>query len=138
MAAVKKNGSGKAGRQASSRPDLYVINGSNLPPAVSRTKRKRRISRFLSLCLFAFGLYLVIMFAVGGYQVWHLKAKLKSLEEEQRLLLQEQKELEEGIKSLNDPEIIERMARENLGMVKQGETVIIPALTEVNTPQKDK
>jgi len=130
MTAVKKNNPLKAGRQAGSNPGLYVVKDRETKPgSPARTTRKRTVPRFLSICLLAFGLYLAVMFAVGGYQVWQLKAKLKSLEEERRLLLEEQKALEEDIKSLNDPEIIERMARENLGMVKEGETVIMPAVT---------
>ena len=116
---------------------LYVIEQSKtgggqvpLPP-----KKKRRPG-YLKLFMAILGVYLLFSFVVGGYQVWQLKKQIKVLEEEQQALLEQQKSLMDEMQSLNDPEIIERMARESLGMVKPGETVIIPAQPDDSIPAR--
>ncbi|MDX9871999.1 MAG: septum formation initiator family protein [Clostridia bacterium] len=100
---------------------------------VGRTKKKW--PRYLKVALSVAGLYVVFIFATGGYELWQLQQQMHILEEEQGALLEKQEALTEEIQSLNEPEIIERIARESLGMVKAGETIIVPAVPGENLPK---
>jgi cell division protein FtsB len=102
---------------------------------VIRKTRRRKTPRYIKVCLSVVGLYLLVAFLTGGYQIWELSHKLHTLEDEQKMLIQQQKTLQEKVNSLNDPEIIERIAREDLGMVKTGETIIIPAVPQEDLPE---
>jgi len=102
---------------------------------VIRKTRRRKTPRYIKVCLSVVGLYLLVAFLTGGYQIWELSHKLHTLEDEQKMLIQQQKTLQEKVNSLNDPEIIERIAREDLGMVKTGETIIITAVPQEDLPE---
>lgn len=61
---------------------------------------------------------------IVGYNMYHLyliKSQEAQLTQEKERLVEEQVELKEKTKSLNDPEVIEKKAREDLGLVKDGE-----------------
>lgn len=133
-----KNGSGKNKyyTNAKRRPNLYVIEQSMTgEQPVPLTPKKRRPG-YLKLFAVVLGLYLLFSFIVGGYQVWQLKKQIQALENEQKNLLEKQKVLVDEMQSLNDPEIIERIARESLGMVKPGETIIVPAQPDEGIPER--
>lgn len=83
----------------------------------------------------ALGLYLLFLFGKSGYDIWLLKEQMTELEQEQTRILEQQELLKQEIESLNDPEVIEKLARENLGMVQQGETIIVPAIPGYNIPK---
>lgn len=102
---------------------------------VVRKTRTRRTPRYLKIFLSALGMYLIFTFLTGGYQIWHLKKQINALEQEQETLIQKQQVLVNEIQALNDPESIERIARESLGMVKAGETIVVPAVPEKNIPK---
>jgi len=121
-----------AGRRG--RPNLYIIDTNNPDPYASPLPKKKRPG-YLKIFAAVLGLYLLFSFLVGGYQVWQLKKQIQALESEQKLLLEQQNGLKEDIQSLNNAEIIERIARESLGMVKPGETVIIPAIPDKSIPK---
>ncbi|GAB6156178.1 septum formation initiator family protein [Desulfosporosinus burensis] len=78
-------------------------------------------------------LIICILFTVVGSSVWqiwklrsHVEGQLAHLNQEKVLLLQEEKRLQEEIVRLNTPSYIEQLAREQLGLVKQGEILISP------------
>jgi len=96
--------------------------------------KKRRVPKYLKVLAAGLGLYLAALFCLGVYQMWDLKKQINTLEAEQRGLLEQQQRLKEEMNSLNSPQMIERIARESLRMVKPGETVIIPAYTGDNPP----
>ena len=73
---------------------------------------------------------LLITLVPRTMNIWELSVKKKDLEQEKTHLVQinqiKQKELDE----LGTPEAIERIAREQLGMVKSGERLIVKVIEE--------
>ena len=132
-----KSSSGKINRTAvRMRRNLYVIEQGTPQDKPASPSPKKKRPRYLELFAAVLGLYLLFSFLVGGYQVWQLKKQIQMLENEQKYLLEQQGGLKNEIESLNNPEIIERIARESLGMVKPGETVVIPAIPDKNIPER--
>lgn len=112
---------------------LYVAPQDNQKSS-SRPKR-RKMNRVAKIMLMFFGSYLLFSFLVGGYQIRQVKKGMNQLKAQQEVLLQQQKELEGELSSLQNPEIIEKLARESLGMVKSGEILVVPAVPEENIPK---
>lgn len=102
---------------------------------VTIRKTKRKWPRYMKVLLSIAGLYLMFIFATDGYELWQLKQQMHILEQEQNALLQKQENLNNEVESLNEPEIIEKIARESLGMVKAGETILVPAVPGENLPE---
>ncbi len=68
--------------------------------------------------------FLAYLFLSGYLNLRKVGQRLARIEEENERLVQENKRLEEEIKALEgDPFYIEKIAREELGMVKKGEIV---------------
>ena len=68
--------------------------------------------------------FLAYLFLSGYLNLRKVGQRLARIEEEKERLVQENKRLEEEIKALEgDPFYIEKIAREELGMVKKGEIV---------------
>ena len=116
------------------RPDLHVAEHENNESLLQ--KKKRKMPLFIKVPLWLIGGYLFFCFMVGGYRMLELKEQLKVLEGEKQVLVREQQELEAEIEALHNEEIIEKMAREGLGMVKPGEIIIINAQLEAGIPEK--
>jgi len=75
----------------------------------------------LALCLLC---YFFIAGDFGLYQMWHQGREKKALQREIEALRRENAELEARILRLkNDLDYIEKLAREEYGMVKKGETL---------------
>ena len=109
-------------------PQIHAANGQEEarqlnPPRI----RRRKIPKYLKILMGALGVYIAVLFLVGGYQLWQLKKQVDMLELEQKALITQQEIFKGEMESLNTPEMIEKIARESLRMVKPGETVIIPA-----------
>ncbi len=85
---------------------------------------RTRRSSILMLC--------AIMAIVGSsaWQIWKLRSQvegqLAQLNQEKVKLIQQEKLLKDEIIRLNTPSYIEQLAREQLGLVKQGEILISP------------
>lgn len=80
-----------------------------------------------------FVLILGLVLAIAGssaWQIWKLRSQveeqLAQLNQEKAKLLQQEKDLNTEITKLNTPSYIEQLAREQLGLVKQGEILISP------------
>jgi len=92
----------------------------------SKKSQKVRFRRGSVLMLCA------IMVIVGSsvWQIWKLRSQvegqLAQLNQEKAKLLQQEKLLNEEITQLNTPSYVEQLAREQLGLVKQGEILISP------------
>ena len=91
--------------------------------------QQRRKSKFRLLY------YLIICFslAIVGSSVVHLwklhlsiEKQLALLNQEKLSLIEQQKRFEDEIVRLNTPSYIEQLAREQLGLVRQGEIIIAP------------
>ena len=81
-----------------------------------------------ALILGLFGLATACMLAYGGQslaRVWQMKSEVESLEREISTLRAETGRLTALVTRLrSDPEFIEQVAREDLGLVKPGEKVL--------------
>ena len=90
----------------------------------NRQRVRIRSGSILMLC--------AIMVVVGSsaWQIWKLRSQvegqLAQLNREKVNLLQQEKLLNDEITRLNTPSYIEQLAREQLGLVKQGEILISP------------
>ena len=76
------------------------------------------------------GLFVLAVLAVLAVMIMHLQTKIKSAQEQEREIAQQvdsQKQqnaaLEAGLEKADDPEYLQELAREQLGMVSPGEKV---------------
>ena len=102
---------------------------SPLPPAVTEQARTRVLKEMLAFALIfaAFLLYLFVAFSDHGFlAMYHAKARLRAVEAELKNAKRENTGLKEAIAALRDhPESLESLAREELRMVKPGETLYL-------------
>ena len=81
-----------------------------------------------ALVLTAFGAATLITLGYGGQslaRVWHMKLEVESLEREISTLRAETGRLTALVTRLrSDPDLIEQVAREDLGLVKPGDRVL--------------
>lgn len=133
--AQMRNNTGRKTNLSFVGSDVSRVNDQHMPRQIVRKTRTRRTPRYLKIFFSALGLYLLFTFLTGGYQIWQLKKQINVLEQEQGTLLEKQQVLVNEMQSLNDPESIEKIARESLGMVKAGETIVVPAVPEKNIPK---
>jgi len=72
----------------------------------------------------------MIVVGSSAWQIWKLRSQvegqLAQLNQEKAKLLQQEKLLNDEIARLNNLSYIEQLAREQLGLVKQGEILISP------------
>ena len=80
--------------------------------------RRFRTGRILA----AAAAILLLAFVIrSGYSIWMLREEIAAEEVKKQELMKEHAELEARKKELQDPAVIERKARDDLGMVKPGE-----------------
>ena len=80
--------------------------------------RRFRTGRILA----AAAAILLLAFVIrSGYSIWVLREEIAAEEVKKQALMKENAELEARKKELQDPAVIERKARDDLGMVKPGE-----------------
>ena len=72
-------------------------------------------------------LYLLYSFTHLGLALYQTNRQMQAYENQKTALLQENARLKQQIQELNSDSYIERVAREELGLVKPGERVIMPA-----------
>ena len=98
------------------------------PQKMNRRNRPRARLKFrFVLVLSCFVLAIAVS---SAWKLWQLHVQvdeqLAQLNQEKNLLLQQEKVLLEEIEQLNTPGYIEKLAREQLGLVKKGEILISP------------
>jgi len=98
-------------------------------------RRKRKMPRYLKFVFAFVGAYLLFSFLVGGYQIWQIKKEITQYNQQKEDLLKIQQELTSELAALQEPEMIEKLARESLGMVKPGEILVVPAVPGDNIPK---
>lgn len=84
--------------------------------------RPRRVAWVLALV--AGGLF-VLSSAQAALRLYHLVRQVGELEHQRRALLEENRRLREEIRRLYDPAYVERLAREQLGLVRPGEIAVV-------------
>lgn len=83
-------------------------------------KRKKRVPLIRWAALIV-GLVILVIAFQRMYSLYELHCQIREAEIRKEELLKENAELKERIEELNDPAVIERKARDDLGMVKPGE-----------------
>lgn len=90
----------------------------------NRPRVRLRLGTIFILC------FMVAVVGSSTWQIWKLhsnvEAQLAHLNQEKVLLLQQEKLLQDEITQLNTPSYVEKLAREQLGLVKRGEILISP------------
>ena len=87
-------------------------------------KKSKRSPRIIWIAIFLLIFFFTYLFFSEYFNLRKVGERLVRIEEENERLVQENKRLEEEIKALEgDPFYIEKIAREELGMVKKGEIV---------------
>ncbi len=89
---------------------------------------KRRFRNWPGMLAALLAIYLFYSFASLGLALYQTQQQIRLSQEQKAALQAEGKRLQEQIQQLNKDSYIERLAREELGLVKPGETVIIPAV----------
>ena len=92
--------------------------------------RKRTRARLRVRFVLIFSFVVAAMAISSGWKLWQLHRnvdeQLAQLSQEKAQLQQQEKILLEEIAQLNTPSYIEKLAREQLGLVKKGEILISP------------
>jgi cell division protein FtsB len=123
----------KSNKGASAQLPLYIV-PENYAYKKKR-RRKRKVPRYIKIILGVLGGYLLFSFLIGGYQIGQIKKDIAQHNMQKEILLKQQKDLETELASLKEPEMIEKLARESLGMVKPGEILVVPAIPGENIPK---
>jgi cell division protein FtsB len=74
------------------------------------------------------GLLLCIFFLPLQIRTWRLQSELKQLQNERGALLQQQQQIQRQIDYYNSDAYVEDAARQELGLVKPGEALVLPAV----------
>ncbi|HMA59887.1 MAG TPA: septum formation initiator family protein [Halanaerobiales bacterium] len=70
-------------------------------------------------------------------KVNQMEDRLNSLQQQVQNQIEENKELKEEIERVRSPEYVEKVAREELGLVKPGEILLIPVEEEQDNNQEE-
>ncbi|HHW41786.1 MAG TPA: septum formation initiator family protein [Syntrophomonadaceae bacterium] len=93
---------------------------------------KRRLLAFSLL-----GLALCALFLPTEAKILRMQGELRQLQREERALLQKQQEFKEKIRFYSSDAYVEEAARRDLGLVKPGEVLVLPAVPgKVQPPPK--
>lgn len=118
------------------------INAADKKNRKNRKKKKKfKITPFKVIMIALAG---YILFSLGQvyWEVIQLNQEVAEYKQEKEELLQEKEELEETIEKIESEEFIERQARERLGLIRPGETIIMPAVSgevsSVEEPEDDE
>ncbi len=72
--------------------------------------------------------FLMLPVAPRVKMLWDLNQRIECLENQKAELEKNRQELEMELKQANSPAMVEKIAREQLGMVKKGETRVVEVL----------
>jgi len=90
----------------------------------NRPRVRLRSGTIFALC------FLVALVGSSTFQIWKLRSQVEGqlahLNQEKITLLNQEKVLNDEIAQLGTPSYIEKLAREQLGLVKRGEILISP------------
>lgn len=92
---------------------------------MKKTNKKNRLKIILAGALVVF---LMLPIAPRVKMLWDLNQRIEQLETQKIKLEQTKQELEQELKQANSPAMVEKIAREQLGMVKKGETRVVEVL----------
>ncbi|MDD3023138.1 MAG: septum formation initiator family protein [Syntrophomonadaceae bacterium] len=94
-------------------------------------KSPGKLQAVLKLAVFSIIFVLIALTAVPKVKtIWELSDRRAKLEEQKAILEKENKKLKQELKSLDSRVAVEKLAREQLGMVKNGENYVMPLTTD--------
>jgi cell division protein FtsB len=128
------------------QPSLYLIvdqdSEQNLDQAKRRRRKaapgKKRGNRLAMLILLSLALIVFGPLVMNVNQYFMLKLELEEARNTYAELLEIQSQLTDELNYLDTPEAIERLARENLGMIMPGETLVNQAIAQDDIPRLGK
>ena len=91
-----------------------------------KTKHKKKKFRFFAAFLVLFMAFMIYKCCGQFYEIGRLNSQKADLEATYAQIQQEKSDLEAKKELLNDDTYLERMAREHLLMVRDGEYLIVP------------
>jgi len=92
--------------------------------------------RLLFLALTAFFCCLILL--PLQIKIWGMEKELLRLRREEQAVLQKQQEIRQELEFYESDAFVEEAARRDLGLVKPGETLVVPAVPgRVQSPPKD-
>lgn len=90
---------------------------------------KRRVF-FLGLA----GVFFCVLFLPLQIKAWRLQSELNHLQQQKQLLLQQQQQIQQQIGYYSSDAYVEEAARQELGLVKPGEYLVLPAIPGTAKP----
>ena len=106
-----------------------------LPAAEAPTKRRAKPKfkvKIMPVILFVLVLSLIWNIAQMHLTIWDLNSQIEAEIQRKEQLEAYEKELQNNLKQVQSGEYIERLAREELGLVKPGETLVITQKSSEN------
>lgn len=97
-------------------------------------KRWRVTPRFWTLLVAVFVLYMTVSYATGFIQIWRVKNEIARVRAQIEAIEAHNQALREELAYLQSDEYIEKVAREELGLVMPGETAVIIAPSAPGEP----
>ena len=122
------------------RPPLYLVVNQD-QEKIQRRKRapgKKRSNRLAMLVTLAMVMVLTGPVIVNIHQCYILGKELSGIKNEHSNLLQIQEQLKKELDYLDTQEAIEKLAREKLGMIIPGETMVKAAIAQDGIPEREK
>ena len=117
----KREAAGRKSRRKKKTEDSSEI----MAVEPKKNKKKRRIE---PRRVFIYAVILIVLAGVVGWKAYNigtLNAELKAVQQEKKELKAQKEELQQELKTVDDPAYVEQKARENLHMIKPGETLYI-------------
>lgn len=96
-----------------------------------RTKPKEQKARIFNLrWLLVFVVICSLSFGSQALTIWEMKQEIKTLTLKKQELTQENKHYQNNLRAARTDEMLEKLAREELGMIKPGEKVLVEVLPQ--------
>ena len=94
---------------------------------LSARQRRQRRNRAM---IYFFAILVIVVILIGSaWKIFSLEAEKSRLEDENKRLTEQREDLQTELENVNDPEYVEHQAREQLSLIKPGETLyILPPL----------
>jgi cell division protein DivIC len=100
--------------------------------------QKRKSQRRFTLIVMSVLALMVMPIIRDLYTYYQLTQDYEQVQQERDALLEVQAQLQEELAELDRPEVIEKLARENLGLVMPGESKIFQAIPTEDIPKQVK
>ncbi|HEX3033052.1 MAG TPA: septum formation initiator family protein [Bacillota bacterium] len=92
-----------------------------------RARARLRKRKLLLTLVVSYGAVVLFSFGQQFFQMQRIESDMDRVQAEIISMQEKNKQLHSEVKRLNSDAYVERIAREKLGLVKQGETVLLPA-----------